>query len=47
MEKKKTYQAPQMEQMECKVEKGFAGSGDQPGQLEEMTMGQDQSTLFN
>ena len=26
MTKKKIYEAPTMEQMECKVERGFAGS---------------------
>ena len=27
--KKKTYEAPTVEQMQCQVEKGFSGSGNQ------------------
>ena len=30
MKSKKIYEAPVVEQMQCKVERGFAGSGDSP-----------------
>lgn len=45
--KKKTYQAPVVELIECRVEKGFAGSGDENGQLQDLQMGADVSYMFN
>lgn len=45
--KKKTYQAPEVELMECKVEKGFAGSGNEDGQLQDLEMGSDVTYMFN
>lgn len=44
---KKTYQAPVVELMECKVEKGFAGSGNEGGQIQNLEMGNDVTYLFN
>lgn len=46
--KKKVYMAPELEVLEAKVEKGFAGSGTQPqSQLEEMSEGTDATALFS
>jgi len=49
--KKKTYQAPLVELLEARVEKGFQGSlfndGDNPQSLQNYQNGGDQSSLFN
>lgn len=48
--KKKIYESPVVEQMECKVEKGFAGSGaTAPQNVEGLTTthNYDNDALFN
>lgn len=49
--KKKTYQAPLVELLDARVEKGFQGSlfnnGDNPQSLQNYQYGGDKDALFN